>query len=342
MPSISARPTGARENHCASSSPPPCSAPPAPNLKASGAVGPFDASNSDATALDVVVQLDDADLATLAAALAPGAPLRTKGPLGGKVHAGGTIGAPSLELHFDASAAEIAYGTAFVKAADLPFSAVGNITRDARGRLVIDSLALTLGAAALETSGTLEPHGDSTSYALAITGASVPLGTLGQVLPSLAGETVRGNADVDLKVAAATLGAPESVNGRVSLDALEIGSGTDVPTLSQLTTVLRFEGRSLTLPRSDLRIAGLPATLEATCPDLYAPRVRFTLSAPSLALAELGVTGAASGDTLDGFSTYRHRRLDGARRRPRRLGARRQGHARRRRLHRARRNDQAP
>ena len=274
-----------------------------PNIKASGAVGPFDPEDSGAAALDVVVQLDDVDAKAIVAALASSAVVRASGPIRGRIHAGGSVGAPSLEVNVDAGAADVAYGTTLDKPADVPFSLVGNIARNAKGTIALDPMALTLGSAVLNCVGSLEPARDSYAYALTLTGASMALDALGRIFPALGAQTVRGSADVDLKVTATTLGAPERINGKLSFDALEIGGGErDVPLVSQLTSVLSFDGRAMTMPRSELRIAGQPATLEATCPDVYAPRVRFSLVAPALAIAELGIGGAAEGDALENLT----------------------------------------
>ncbi len=269
-----------------------------PNLKASGAVGPFDATNTDATALDVVLQLDDADMRALVAALAPSAGLRASGPLRAKVHAGGSLGAPSVDFNVDAGEADLAYASSFAKPAQLPFAGVGKVALADAGALVLEDVTLTVGAAVLEIGGTLKPAKDSYANALDVSGTSVALAALGKVLPALASEAVRGMADVDLDLKGATLGAPDSIVGRIALDGLEVGESSEVPLVSQLHTVLAFEGRSVSMQRTELRVAGTPATLEASCPDIYAPRVHFTMTARSLSLADLGVSGAAEGDEL--------------------------------------------
>ncbi len=268
------------------------------NLKASGAVGPFDATGGNETPLDIVLQLDDADSKALASWL-PSGDLRMSGPLRANVNAGGTLASPTFGMSVDASAARVSVGSAFDKPAELPFVIAGNATRDAEGVVRLDEIALTLGAAALEGSGTLTPSRDSYAYAIDVAGASVSLGALERVLPAFASTGLRGNADVKLALTAPTLGAPQSINGSVTLDDIEITTSGEVPTVSHLHTSLLFEGRTVSMPRAELRVAGAPATLELSAPDVYSGRLHFVFSAPSLTLVDLGVSGAADGDTLE-------------------------------------------
>jgi uncharacterized protein involved in outer membrane biogenesis len=268
------------------------------NLKVSGAVGPFDATGGNETALDVVAQLDGADANALAELLPPG-DLRASGPLHAKVHVGGTLASPTLDLSVDASEAKVAVGSSFAKPADLPFVIAGSTTRSADGVVRLDDIALTLGGAALEGSGTLTPSRDSYAYAIDIAGAAVSLGALERVLPALASSGVRGNADVKLALAAPSLGAPQSIDGIVTLDGFELGTSRDAPTVSHLYTGLLFDGRAVSMPRAELRVVGAPATLELSTPDFYSGRFHFVLSAPKLVLADLGVSGAADGDALE-------------------------------------------
>jgi uncharacterized protein involved in outer membrane biogenesis len=268
------------------------------NLKASGAIGPFDATGGNETPLDVVLQLDDADSKTLARWL-PSGDVRMSGPLRARVNAGGTLASPTLGMSVDASAARVSVGSAFDKPAELPFVIAGDARRDVEGVVRLDEIALTLGAAALEGSGTLTPSRDSYAYAIDVAGASVSLGVLERVLPAFASTGLRGNADVKLALAAPTLGAPQSINGSVTLDDIEITTSSEVPTVSHLHTSLLFDGRSVSMPRAELRVAGAPATLELSSPDVYAGRLHFVFSSPSLTLVDLGVSGAADGDTLE-------------------------------------------
>jgi uncharacterized protein involved in outer membrane biogenesis len=268
------------------------------NLKASGAVGPLDSTGGNETPLDVVAQLDGADAKALAKWLPPGE-LRASGPLHAKLHAGGTLASPTLDLSVDASEANVAFGTSFDKPAEFPFIVSGNATRSAEGVVRLDEIALALGGATLHGSGKLTPSRDSYAYAIDVAGTAVSLGGFERVLPALASAGVRGNADVKLALTAPTLGAPQSIDGTISLEGFELGTNRDAPTVSHLHSTLLLDGRAVSMPRAELHVVGAPATLELSTPDLYSGRLHFVFSTPKVALADLGVSGAADGDTLE-------------------------------------------
>ena len=153
----------------------------------------------------------DAELAIDDAALHAG-PVTAQGPIALKAQLHGAIGAPEGDVEIDATRATLsAYGGAFQKAPGAPATATGKLVRDAKGRIGLDDVRLSI----KNMNGRISPQPDG----LRLDAAPFDLAGWGELVPALAAVAPEGPIAFEgVRVAS----APFSLAGRVALDGVRL------------------------------------------------------------------------------------------------------------------------
>jgi hypothetical protein len=271
----------------------------APNLSASGAVGPFDPRDVAATPLDVILQLDNVDGKSLLAALPGRSDLRVEGPTTATLELGGTIAASTLNFTVNPSRARVVYGSVFDKPSDTELTVAGHLARGSDDTWLADAIDIETSSSTLTIRGNLGRVATATQYSASLNGTGLAIGDWASMLPALRDAGVQGRADVALEIAKPKNASLPTIDGRIGMDGVEARFADGPAAVSHLSGVLSFEGRSVALVPTDLRIGGASARLEARVEDVFAPVVSFKLSAPSLPLSALSREEVE--DSIDGL-----------------------------------------
>ena len=260
------------------------------NFSMVGTVGPVETTAANETKLNVRVELDGVtvDELTRVPMIRDGLPpeLAVSGPMTMTAIANGTLADVALNTVVDMSEAAVDYGTSFAKKKGVPLKLDVELDR-AGNEVRIRDGQFTLNEAVLNAKGTVKT-GNTTSYALDLSTDSVPLSGWDELLPALAGLTLRGSFDSNLKLTGSTgsKGLPQ-INGTSVLKNVS-ASGEGFPPLTGLSTTATFKGGGMSLAPADFTVGGAPVHLEADVSDLATAATKFLLTSPSLALAVLG------------------------------------------------------
>jgi hypothetical protein len=274
---------------------------PAPNLSASGAVGPVDPQDVAATPIDVVLQLDDVDGGALQAAVPTSLGVGLEGPMTAKLDLGGTIALSTLNFVVNPSGARLVYGRVYDKPRGAELTVSGHLERRSDDTFLADAIDVVTASSTLTIRGTIGPAEPAPAYALTLSGTGMALSDWASALPALRTSEVQGHADIDLEIVRPAGNSSPTINGRIGIDGFEFRVHDGPTAVSHLTGVLSFKRRSVTLAPTDLRVGGTPARLGARVDDIFAPVVAFEFSSPTFPLSVL--MQDANEDALEGLES---------------------------------------
>jgi uncharacterized protein involved in outer membrane biogenesis len=270
-----------------------------PNLSASGAVGPVDLGDVGATPLDVVVQLENVDGKALRTALPALSDLLIDGPTTANLAVGGTVSSWTLNFAINPTRARVAYGAVFEKPRDSELTISGRLERRGDDEVVADGVEIATSSSTLTINGAVRPLSPKVGYTIALGGTGVSVGDWVSAFPALRDAGIQGHTDIALEITKAATASSPTINGRIGMDSIEARIANGPTAVSHLSGVLTFKGHSVTLAPTDLRIGGAPARLGAHIEDVFAPKISFEVSAPSLPLSAL--MEDATEDTIEGL-----------------------------------------
>jgi hypothetical protein len=270
---------------------------PKPNVSVSGTLGPFGSPPVPREApIDLEASLgpfaiDDAKkLAAIGTAIPP--ELSSPDPVSVSASLGGSLGAPKVELEFDATAAALAWGEGFRKPRGTRFAAALEARRSGDA-IVLDRCTVRLAGLELSAKGTVGA-GPGATVDLTLDSNRAPLGELGSLLPNLADYRFAGAFEVHARAKGELGGAKlPALDGTIALAGVEVRRAGSPYGVSGLATTVEFRDGRAKLPPTKFELGGSPVELEAEIESLAARQGRFALRSPALRPASLGLAGEA-------------------------------------------------
>ncbi|MCW5890505.1 MAG: AsmA family protein [bacterium] len=266
----------------------------APNLRLDGTVGPVDNPPApDTMAVDVTAELAPIELAALRhalpeldAALPP--PLVVEGPLSVRLVARGRRPELALEATIVATGARVAHGTFFDKPAGVPLR-VETRSRHTDEAVVVEAAAIRgdgLDATAHGTVTTSTPP----RLDLQLDTGRTSFERLEGLVPVLRGNDLGGAFELHLRaLGPADAARPPALDGTLALYDVRVRPPGAPAGVSGLTTTVRFEGDTATLPPTRVRVGSGTLTASGMVRDLAAPSGAFRIEADAITLADLGL-----------------------------------------------------
>jgi autotransporter translocation and assembly factor TamB len=218
------------------------------------------------------------------------AELSSPGPVHLHAKASGELGALDVEARLGATNAAVNWASFLRKPSDVALElSFAGAWKD--GTAVVRSAALQLDGLRVEAAGTIDTSRQPPAADLQIQVPRSELSGLTRVFPALEDYSLQGRVAAALKARGPIgLGVP-ALTGSIELDDAGVKATASELGLADLTTTLELEGDSVVVSPADIRLAGVPARIEARIRGFQRPQVDFQVDVPELPLAAIGAGG---------------------------------------------------
>ena len=198
-----------------------------------------------------------------------------------------------LDAAFDASGAELRYGSGFHKPRGVPLKL--KLSAERVGAAVdVKSLALELAKLDLTGKGTVDssPGG---ALDFQIDSEKTPLAGWDQLLPAFSGHEVSGTIDLHVRAKGKSGGgeAPQ-LFGTVALADVSAKQSGSPYQIEGLNGRIELKGSSATIPPTTFKLSGSPVEIQADVPSFRPVAANFGLKSPQLSAASLAIASPAA------------------------------------------------